>query len=167
MDLTQPSLTLIAKVKSDFVQPKPDPLIHSNIIDVVGADGALTGERRLVCHDPIAKEQIDAEYNMDLKIQKSNWNQYERNYEGYFRTAIGNVKENILTYCRSDNRMASVESNKDLIGFLLILRSVCAQNNGGMKVDEEYRNLITIHAAVSWRQDPKVDDATFADQVKD
>jgi hypothetical protein len=160
-------LDLVAKVKSDFVQPKPDPLIHSNIIDVVGADGAPTGERKLVCHDPIAKEQIDAEYNMDLKIQKSNWNQYERHYEGYFRTAIGNVEENILTYCRSDNRMASVESNKDLIGSLLILRSVCAQNNGGMKVDEEYRNLITIHAAVSWRQDPKVGDAAFADQIKD
>jgi hypothetical protein len=63
--------------------------------------------------------------------------------------------------------MASVESNKDLIGFLLILQSVCAQNNGGMKVDEEYRNLITIHAAVSWRQDPKVGDAAFADQIKD
>ncbi|OEU15891.1 hypothetical protein FRACYDRAFT_240586 [Fragilariopsis cylindrus CCMP1102] len=63
--------------------------------------------------------------------------------------------------------MASVESDKDLIGFLLILQSMCAQNNGGMRVDEEYRNLITIQAAVSWRQDPKVDDATLADQIKD
>lgn len=82
-------------------------------------------------------------------------------------TTIGNVEKSILIYCRTDSRMASVESDKDLIGFLLILQSMCAQNNGGMKVDEEYRNLITIQAAVSWRQDPKVDDATLADQIKD
>jgi hypothetical protein len=163
-------LDLVAKVKSNFLQPKPDPFVHSNlieVIEVVGADGMPTGERKLVCRGPITKEQIDPEYSMDLKIQKSNWNQYERHHEGYFWTAIGNVKENILTYCRADNRMASVKSSKDLIGFLLILRSVCAQNNGGMKVDEEYQNLITMHSAVSWRQDPKVSNATFVDQVID
>ena len=82
-------------------------------------------------------------------------------------TTIGSVEKSILIYCRTDSRMASVESDKDLIGFLLILQSMCAQNNGGMKVDEEYRNLITIQAAVSWRQDPKVDDDTSADQIKD
>ena len=52
---------LVAKVKSDFVQPKPDPLVHSNLIEVVDADGELTGERKLVCHNPILKEQIDTE----------------------------------------------------------------------------------------------------------
>ena len=160
-------LDLVAKVQTDFVEPRPDPLVHSNLIEVVDVHGLPTGERRLVCHDPILKEQMDLEYNTDLKIQKGNWNQYERHYEGFYRTAIGNVEENILTYCRTDSRMAAVETNKDLIGLLLILRSVCAQNNGGMKVDEEYRNLITIHAAISWRQDQKTDDATFAEQLKD
>jgi hypothetical protein len=84
---------------------------------------------------------MESEYNMDLKVQKSNWNQYERHHEGCYRTAIGNVGDTILTYCRADKRMAVVESNKDLVGFLLILQSVYAQNNGAVKVDEEYQNL--------------------------
>jgi hypothetical protein len=61
---------LTAKVRSDFVKPKPDPLIHSNLIQVMGDDGvAPTGERKLVCHDPIMKEQLEAECSMDLKLQ--------------------------------------------------------------------------------------------------
>jgi hypothetical protein len=44
--------------------------------------------------------------------------------------------------------MSSVEINKDLIGFLLILQSVCAQNNGAIKVDDEYQNLSTMHSAI-------------------
>jgi hypothetical protein len=34
------------------------------------------------------KDQMDAEYNMDLKIQSSNWNQYSCMEEGYYRAAI-------------------------------------------------------------------------------
>ena len=66
-------LDLVAKVKSDFVQPKPDPLVHSNLIEVVDADGELTGERKLVCHNPILKEQIDTEKygskNPEIKLE--------------------------------------------------------------------------------------------------
>jgi hypothetical protein len=159
-------LDLVAKVKSNFVQPKPDRLVHSKLISVMEADKVTpTGEKRFICHDPILKEQIDAEYSMDLKIQKSNWNQYERHCYGYFRTAIGNVEDTILTYCRADSRMSSVEINKDLIGFLLILRSVCAQNNRAIKVDEEYQNLSTMHSAVGFRQEKSVNNSVFAEQV--
>jgi hypothetical protein len=76
-------IDLIVKKKSDFVKLKPDPLVHSNLIDVLGEDKKKTGERKLVCHDPILKDQMEAKYSMDLKIQKSNWNQFERHYEGY------------------------------------------------------------------------------------
>jgi hypothetical protein len=58
---------------------------------------------------------MDAEYDMDLKIQSSNWNQYNRMEEGYFRTAIGNVDNNVLTYCCMDKRMIVAERNKDTI----------------------------------------------------
>ena len=68
-------LDLVAKVKSDFVKPKPDPLSHSNLITIYEKDdqGANTkvptGEKRLVCFDPILKDEMDSEYSMDLKIQ--------------------------------------------------------------------------------------------------
>jgi hypothetical protein len=76
-------LELTAKVRSDFVLPRPDPLIHSNLIQVMGEDGVTsTGGRKLVCHDPILKEQLDAGYSMDLKLQSSNWNQYQQYEEG-------------------------------------------------------------------------------------
>jgi hypothetical protein len=124
-------LELAAKVRSDFVLPRPDPLIHSNLIQVMGEDGVTpTGERNLVCHDPILKEQLDAEYSMDLKLQSSNWNQYQRYEEGMYQISIGNIKNKVLTYCHRDNRMALVETEKNLVGLLLILRSVCAQNKG-------------------------------------
>jgi hypothetical protein len=166
-------LDLTAKVKSDFVMPKPDPLVHSKLFSVMEKDDQgvatkiPTGEMKLLCFNPILKDEMDSEYNMDLKIQKSNWNQYERHYEGYYRTAIGNVEDTILTYCRADKRMAKVESNKDLVGFLLILRSVCAQNNGAVKVDEEYQNLGTLHSACGFKQAGGVSNAKFADQVID
>jgi hypothetical protein len=128
-------LDLVAKVKKDFVNPRPSPLSHSKLVDIMEKDDkgvptkVATGERKLVCYDPILKDEMGAEYNMDLKVQKSNWKQLERHYEGYYRTAVGNVEDTIMTYCRAYKRMALVESTKDLVGFLLILRSVCAQNN--------------------------------------
>jgi hypothetical protein len=67
-------LDLSSKIKSDFVKPKPNPLVHSDLIDVYGEDKKKTGERKLVCHNPILRDQMEAEYSMDLKIQKSNWN---------------------------------------------------------------------------------------------
>jgi hypothetical protein len=160
-------LDLIPKVKSDFVKPKPDPLVHSDIVDVLDEDKKKTGERKLVCHNPVLKDQMEAEYSMDLKIQKSNWNQFERHYEGYYRTAIGNIEDTIMTYCRADIRMVAIESNKDLVGLLLVLRSVCAQNNGAVKVDEEYQNLTTLHSAVGYKQKKNVSDTKFADEVAD
>jgi hypothetical protein len=108
---------------------------------------------------------MDAEYSMDLKIQSSNWNQYQQHEEGFYRTAIGNVENEVLIYCRRDSRMTLVESNKDLVGFLLISRSVCAQNKGSVKVDDEYRNLKTLHQAISMRQNKKTSDTTFGENV--
>jgi hypothetical protein len=115
----------------------------------------------LVCHNPALKEQMDAEYNMDLNIQCSNYNQFQRHEDAYFRTTIGNVESEVITHCRRDNIMTLVENNKDLIGFLLILRSVCAQNKGSVKVDEEYQNLGTLHAALAYRQKKSVNNTTF------
>ena len=158
-------LELTAKVRSDFIKPKPDPKIHSDIVPEIDAKGDPTGGNKLVCHNPVLKEQMDAEYGMDLKIQSSNWNQYQRHEEGFFRTAIGNVENEILTHCRRDARMASVEIAKDLIGLLLILRSVCAQNKGSVKVDEEYQNLNTLHAAIGYRQKKSVNNTTFGEDL--
>jgi hypothetical protein len=110
---------------------------------------------------------MEAEFSMDLKIQKSNWNQFERHYKGYYRIAIGNVEDTIVTYCRADKRMASIETNKDLVGLLLVLRSVCVQNYGAIKVNQEYQNLSTLHLAVAYRQKKNVNDTKFADEVAD
>ena len=95
------------------------------------------------------KEQMDAEYSMDLKLQSSNWNQHQRHEEGFYCTTIGNVENDVLTHCRRDSRMPLVESEKNLIGLLLILKSVCAQNKGSVVVDGEYQNLNTLHL---WRR---------------
>jgi hypothetical protein len=145
LDLT--ILDLTAKKRLDFIKPKPDPVSHSNLTPVMEVDGTTTtGEIKLICFNPILEDQMDAEYSMDLKIQSSNWNQYNRMEEGYYRTAIGNVDSNVLTYCCMDKRMYMAESNKDLVLLLLILRSVCAQNHGTVKVDEEFKNLCTLHS---------------------
>jgi hypothetical protein len=63
--------------------------------------------------------------------------------------------------------MALVKSTGDLIGLLLILRSVCAQNNGAVKVDEEFQNLNTLHSAVGFKQQKNISNAKFAKQVVD
>jgi hypothetical protein len=167
-------LDLVAKVKSDFVQPKPSPLSHSKLVVIYGKDdkGAPTiktptGEKRLICFDPILKDEMDAEYNMDLKIQKSNWNQFERHYEAYYRIAFGNIEDTVITYCRADSRIALIESDKDLVGLLLVLRAVCAQDDGGVKVDREYHNLSTLHSTLGYRQKPTDNDHKFAKAVKD
>jgi hypothetical protein len=166
-------LDLVAKIESDFVTSKPDPLQHSNVVtiykkDALGADTTTpTGEKRLVCFDPILKESTDSNYFIDVKIQKANWNNYDRFSKAYYRTAIGNVEDVIITYCRADKRMALVETEKDLIGFLQILRSVCAQTNGIVKVDQEFQNLHTLHAAIAFKQAANVDDSTFSKQVQD
>jgi hypothetical protein len=133
-------LELTAKARSDFVKPKPNPNVHSTLNPVI-ENGVATGENKLVFFDPVKKEQMDAEYNMDLRIQSSNWNQYQRHEEGFYRTAIGNVEHAVLTYCRMDRRMVLIESSKSLVQFLCLLRSVCAQNNGSVKVDSEFQNL--------------------------
>jgi hypothetical protein len=79
-------LDLIAKKRSDFIKPKPDPISHSNLTPVMESDGVTpTGKIRLVCFDPILKDQMEAEYTIDLKIQSSNWNQYSHMEEGYYR----------------------------------------------------------------------------------
>jgi hypothetical protein len=108
-------LELTAKIQSDFVKPKLNPNVHSTLTPVV-ENGVATGENKLLCFDPALKEQMDAEYNKDLKLQSSNWNQYQQHEEGFYRTAIGNVESEVLTNCRRDNRMALVESKKDLVG---------------------------------------------------
>jgi hypothetical protein len=87
--------------------------------------------------------------------------------EGYYRTAIGNIDSNVLTYCCMDKRMSTAERDKNLILLLLILRSVCAHNHGTVKVDEEYKNLCTLHSAVGFRHLKTVTDADFADEVLD
>jgi hypothetical protein len=166
-------LDLVAKVKSDFVKPKLDPRVHSKLVSVMEKDdkGVPTnmpsGEKKLICFDPILKDQMETEYNMDLKLQKSNWNQFECCYEGLYRIAIGNVEDAIITYCRSDKRMAMVKSDKDLVGFLQILRSVCAQNNSAVKVDKEYQNLGTLQSACGYKQRKSISNAKFADEVAD
>jgi hypothetical protein len=66
-------LDLTAKKRSDFVKPKTSPLAHSNLIPIMESDGtAPMGGNKLVCHDPVLEEQINAEYNMDPKLQSSN-----------------------------------------------------------------------------------------------
>jgi hypothetical protein len=87
--------------------------------------------------------------------------------EGYFRTAIGNVDNSVLTYCRMDKRMILAKRDKDLVLLLLVLQSVCAQNHGAVKVDEEFKNLGTLHSAVGFKQINKVADADYADEVLD
>jgi hypothetical protein len=105
-------LDLIAKKRSNFIKPKPDPSVHSTLTPVV-ENGIATGEKKLVvCFYPMMKDQMEAEYNMDLKIQSSNWNQHERHREGLFRTAIGNTDSSVVTYCRMDKRMITAESCK-------------------------------------------------------
>jgi len=81
-------LELIAKVRSDFIKPKSDPIVHSTLSPVM-ENGVAAGGNRLICFDPALKEQMDAGHNMDLKIQSSNWNQYQRHEEGFYRTVIG------------------------------------------------------------------------------
>jgi hypothetical protein len=110
---------------------------------------------------------MDAEYNMDLKIQESNWNQFERHYEGYYRIAFGNTEDTVITYCRADSRMALIESNKDLVGLLLVSRAVCAQDDGGVKVDREYHNLSTLHSVLGYQQRPTDNKHKFAKAVAD
>jgi hypothetical protein len=80
-------LELIAKVRSNFVKPRPNPNVHSNLIPVL-LNGIATDENRLVWFNPIVKEQMDAKYSMDLKIQSSNWNQYQRHEEGLYRQGL-------------------------------------------------------------------------------
>jgi hypothetical protein len=163
-ELDSAILELTAKIQSDFVKPKPNPNVHSTLTPVV-ENGVATGENKLLCFGPALKEQMDAEYNMDLKLQSSNWNQYQRHEEGFYRTAIGNVENEALTNCQRDNRMALVESKKDLVGLLLIIRSICAQNKGSVKVDEEYQNLVTLHSALVYRQKKSVNNTTFGEDV--
>jgi hypothetical protein len=97
-------LDLVAKVKFDFVKPKPGPLIHSKLVVVMEKDdkGILTkiptGENKLVCFNPILKDKMEAEYSMDLKLQKANWNQFERHYDGYYQIVIGNINDSIIIY---------------------------------------------------------------------
>jgi hypothetical protein len=68
-------LDLKAKVRSDFIKPKPSHTPHSTLTPVMGTDNVTpTGENKLICFDPILKDHMDAEYTMDLKIQSSNWN---------------------------------------------------------------------------------------------
>jgi hypothetical protein len=160
-------LDLIAKKRSDFIKPKPDPSVHSKLVPEKNSAGDLTGGSTVVCFKPFLKDQMDAEYNMDLKIQSSNWNQHERHREGFYRTAFGNLDSSVITYCRMDKRMAAAESDKDLIMLLLILRSVCAQNHGAVKVDKEYQNLITVHSAAGFKQKKNISDAAFAEEVLD
>jgi hypothetical protein len=59
------------------------------------------------------------------------------------------------------------ERSKDLILFLCVLRSVCAQNHGAVKVDEEFKNLGTLHSAVGYKQQKTVTDTDYADEVLD
>jgi hypothetical protein len=160
-------MNLTAKKRTDFVKPKPDPSIHSNLVPELDSGGKATGGNKLVCHNPALKEQMDAEYNMDLKFQSSNWNQYNRMEEGYYRTAIGNMDSDVLTYCRMDKRMALAEKTADLIMLLLVVRSVCAQNHGAVKVDEEYHNLTAVHSAACFRQKKNVNNSAYADEVLD
>jgi hypothetical protein len=160
-------LDLIAKKRTDFVKPKPDPSIHSRLVPELDTSGDPTGGNTIICFNPFLKEQMDAEYNMDLKFQSSNWNQYNRMEEGYFRTAIGNVDSNVISYCRMDKRMTVAESEKDLVLLLLILRSVCAQNHGAVKVDEEYHNLASVQSAAGYKQKKNVSDAIYAEEVLD
>jgi hypothetical protein len=159
-------ILLTAKVRSDFVKPKPNPNIHSTFTPVL-ENGVATGENKLVCFDPVMKEQMDAEYNMDLKIQSSNWNQYQRHEEGFYRTATGYVEDAVLTYCRMDKRMMLIESTKNFVQFLCLLRSVCAQNNGAFKVDSEFQNLSTLQSAVGFRQKKNISNDKYAEVVTD
>jgi hypothetical protein len=166
-------LDLVAKVKSDFVKPKPSPLSHSNLVTIYEKDDKgvptkiATDEKRLICFNPILKDEMDAEYNMDLKIQKSNWNQFERHYEGYYRIAFGNIEDTVITYCRADSRMALIKSDKDLVGLLLVLRAVCTQDDGGITVDREYHNLSTLHSVLGYQQHATDNEHKFARAVAD
>jgi phage tail tape-measure protein len=50
-------LDLIAKKRSDFIKPKPDPISHSNLTPVMEADNVTpTGEIKLACFDPVMKD---------------------------------------------------------------------------------------------------------------
>jgi hypothetical protein len=65
-------LDLVAKVKSDFVKPKPDPRVHSKIVVIMEKDDkgiattTPTSEKKLICFDPFLKDEMEAEYSMDL-----------------------------------------------------------------------------------------------------
>jgi hypothetical protein len=63
--------------------------------------------------------------------------------------------------------MILAESNKNLVLLSLVLRSVCAQNHGAVKVDNEYHNLSTVHSTVGFKQKKSVNNAEFAKEVLD
>jgi hypothetical protein len=77
------------------------------------------------------------------------------------------MDDTIIKYCRANKGMAAVENNKDLVGLLLIVQLVCAQNNGAVKVDEDFQNLCTLHSALGYKQKKNVSDVKFADQIAD
>jgi hypothetical protein len=82
-----------------------------------------------------------------------------------YRIPIDNIENEVLTYCRRDGRMALVETNKNLVGLLLILRSVCAQNKGNVKFYGEYQNLITLHSALAYKQKKSINNTTFGEDI--
>jgi hypothetical protein len=58
---------LEAKTKSDFVQPRPSPLVHSNLVSIMEADNVTpTGGKKLVCHDPILKEHCRKQIGINM-----------------------------------------------------------------------------------------------------
>jgi hypothetical protein len=47
-------LDLTAKVRSDFIRPRPNPSVHSNLTTVYKENGVTpTGEIKLICFDPV------------------------------------------------------------------------------------------------------------------
>jgi hypothetical protein len=66
-----------------------------------------------------------------------------------------------------EERMAQIESSKNLVQFLCALQSVFAQNNGAVKVDTEFQHTGTFHSAVSYRQKKNVTNDKYTEEVID
>jgi hypothetical protein len=54
-----------------------------------------------------------------------------------------------------------------MVGLLLVLRALCAQDDGGVKVDREYHNLSTLHSVLGYQQRATDNEHKFAKTVAD
>ena len=160
--------TLTTKTELDFAMTPIDTTLFATTCQrpIVGAVPP-TLETVFAVFNPNTKKELEMEWSVKYKLKREEWGLYRKNIDSVYGIAHGNLCGQVVGRCGLDPSFESIQSNRDLIGLLTILRSVCVQTSSGILRNPHQDGIKSLKKLIMYKQRQNLSYYQFSDELCD